>query len=121
MLLHSLCSWCIVLAVLLATYVSAQHAPTVTLPNGSKIQGFQQDNVHKFFNVPFGEDTSGANRFQPPVPKRPWSGILNATALGPACPQNGFTFVSEDCLSYATCIDSLPRASMGAWTLSEHR
>lgn len=38
---------------------------------------------------------------QPPVPKKPWQGIYNATEDGPVCPQpyaHTIGSVSEDCL-----------------------
>ncbi|XP_023323658.1 cholinesterase 2 [Eurytemora carolleeae] len=49
--------------------------PCVTVPGVGKIQGskkstqFTGRDVFGFWNIPYGEDTSGENRFQPPLPK----------------------------------------------------
>jgi acetylcholinesterase/cholinesterase len=59
--------------------------------------------VDVFRGVPYGESTAGANRWQPPVPKAPWQGILPAIDYGDICPQVVPSYPSpppsEDCLS----------------------
>ena len=58
--------------------------------------------VRAFLGIPFAEDTGGANRWQPPVPKAALTGRFQATHFGPICPQDDPTFglpQSEDCLS----------------------
>lgn len=44
--------------------------------------------VQRFLGIPYAGPPSGANRFRPPVPASPWSGVLDCTAPGPAAPQN---------------------------------
>lgn len=71
--------------------------------------GATSNDIEHFHNIHYGEDTSGRNRFHPPMPFEYTEGtIVNATTPGPACPQpeGGFppffdavTDVSEDCLS----------------------
>jgi carboxylesterase type B len=65
--------------------------------------------VETFLGIPYGKDTSGANRFAPPQAFEPPAGYLyNATVAGPSCPQQvggGFlyeapvTYQSENCLN----------------------
>lgn len=59
--------------------------------------------VLAFLGIPFAESTAGPNRFQPPVPKAPWTAPFQATQFGNICPQNddtpGLPSQSEDCLS----------------------
>jgi hypothetical protein len=65
--------------------------------------------VEHFQNIFYGEDTSGPNRFAPPVPTKPIRGsIVDATQPGAWCPQglgdvfpftSRVTNVSENCLS----------------------
>ena len=67
--------------------------------------------VATFRGVPFAAPTGGANRFMPPQPRAPWSGLLDATLDGPGCRQphhnadvpcegkEGPRCQSEDCLS----------------------
>ena len=47
-----------------------------------KVKGFLEDGVSGFKGVRYGADTSGANRFMPPVPVARWAGVRDATAYG---------------------------------------
>lgn len=59
--------------------------------------------VSAFLGIPYAESTAGERRWQPPVPKAPWTGQFQATKFGDICPQNDSFGVdlpqSEDCLS----------------------
>ena len=62
----------------------------------------QNNQVEAYLGIPYAESTAGANRFEPPVPKAPWTDTFRATAFGPICPQNkppAQGVQSEDCLS----------------------
>ena len=89
-------------------------APTPFVTNshtGVSYQGTSADGVEQFQSIFYAEDTSGANRFAPPVPYLPMRGsTIQATAGGDACPQletgnANYPFdsphrnLSEDCLS----------------------
>lgn len=60
-----------------------------------------------FKGVPYAGDTSGPGRFRAPRAARSWSGVRDALAFGPICPQNDDDGVgafaaftqSEDCLN----------------------
>lgn len=77
---------------------------------GVSYRGTSTNGVQHFQNIFYAEDTSGSNRFAPPVPYTPRSGtIVDATAAGAWCPQglggpplpftSTITDVSENCLS----------------------
>jgi carboxylesterase type B len=65
--------------------------------------------IETFLGIPYGQDTSGENRFAPPQAFSPVLGyVYNATVAGPSCPQQvggGFlyqedvTYQSENCLN----------------------
>ncbi|MFX1477553.1 MAG: carboxylesterase/lipase family protein, partial [Promethearchaeota archaeon] len=73
-----------------------------------KVQGYSEKGIEVYKGIPFAEPPIGDLRFLPPVPKKPWDGILDATKYGP-CSFQGFTQLeewfgklepeSEDCLT----------------------
>ncbi|KAI1376917.1 carboxylesterase family protein [Hypoxylon crocopeplum] len=74
-------------------------------------QGLDRNGIEVFLNIPYAQDTSGANRFKPPRPFAPKAGsTITAQSYGPACPQalgeglppltlSNVTEISEDCLN----------------------
>jgi carboxylesterase type B len=52
-----------------------------------ELRGSVVDGVHEFLGVPYAAPPSGPNRLRPPQPVAPWSGLRDATRLGPSPPQ----------------------------------
>ncbi|KAI0602821.1 putative lipase [Biscogniauxia sp. FL1348] len=90
----------------------ASPSPSVTTaPGNVTYQGLERNGIELFLNIPYGQDTSGENRFKPPRPYVPAPGTtVNAGSYGPACPQplgpsspplvlSNVTEISEDCLN----------------------
>ena len=88
----------------------ADTGPVVEIRSG-RIRGVIQDGVRVFRGIPYGGDTSGANRFLPARAPQPWTGVRDATAFGPRAFQpfrpmipeigdalTGSGPMSEDCL-----------------------
>ncbi|ESZ98812.1 hypothetical protein SBOR_0811 [Sclerotinia borealis F-4128] len=85
------------------------------IPNWGKVQGVAALNssvsehvltwadISFFGGIPFGAETSGANRWATPKPASPWNGTLDASDFGPICPTSNMALtaysMSEDCLS----------------------
>src|SRR5690349_15398514 len=79
-----------------------------------KVRGYVLRGIHHFLGIPYGADTSGANRFMPPQKPKPWSDVFPALWWGNTAPQNmdnryankfasfrdhwNYDDVSEDCL-----------------------
>jgi para-nitrobenzyl esterase len=79
-----------------------------------KVKGYQLRGINVFLGIPYGADTSGANRFMPPEKPAPWPGVFPAVWWGNSAPQNmdnkyanayssfadhwNYDDVSEDCL-----------------------
>ena len=77
------------IASILLCLQTAAAVPFVKNPStGISYQGTSANGVDQFQNITFAKDTSGANRFAPPVPFLPKNGsVVQATAIGLACPQ----------------------------------
>jgi len=85
----------------------------VSTTNG-KVRGYVLRGIHQFLGIPYGADTSGANRFVPPQKPKPWTDVYPALWWGNTAPQNmdnryankavafrdhwNYDDVSEDCL-----------------------
>lgn len=79
-----------------------------------KVKGYILRGINYFLGIPYGADTSGANRFMPPQKPTPWSDVLPTVWWGNSAPQNmgkrysdayssfadhwNYDDVSEDCL-----------------------
>jgi para-nitrobenzyl esterase len=79
-----------------------------------KVRGYVLRGINYFLGIPYGADTSGANRFMPPQKPKPWTDVYPALYWGNSAPQNmenrysnkfsafrdnwHYDDVSEDCL-----------------------
>ena len=79
-----------------------------------KVRGYSLRGIFYFLGIPYGADTSGANRFMPPLKPKPWTEVFPAIWWGNTAPQNmedryankyasfrdhwNYDDVSEDCL-----------------------
>ena len=79
-----------------------------------KVRGYVMRGINTFLGIPYGADTSGANRFLPPQKPKPWADVYPALWWGNSAPQNmdnryankyasfrdrwNYDDVSEDCL-----------------------
>ena len=63
----------------------------LVMVRGGRLRGLRlmapRGPVSAFLGIPFAEPPVGPRRFLPPEPKRPWPGVLNATAFQSVCYQ----------------------------------
>ena len=53
-----------------------------------KVRGIDNNGIKIFKGIPYGADTSGINRFMPPVEPSKWTGIRDALKYGHSAPQS---------------------------------
>ncbi|XP_053985421.1 uncharacterized protein LOC128879892 [Hylaeus volcanicus] len=97
---------------IIATRNSPREQPLVTAPTGpirgSILTSRLGKDIYSFRGVRYAEPPTGHQRFQPPVPAADWQNVYDATEDGPACPQNGENYTSEDCLLLNVYTTKLP-------------
>jgi para-nitrobenzyl esterase len=54
-----------------------------------KVRGVESGGIKTFNGIVYGADTSGRNRFMPPLNPQPWSGVRDALVYGHSAPQSG--------------------------------
>ena len=67
-----------------------------------QVRGAFQNGVYSFRGIPYGDNTTGPNRWMPPVKMEPWAGVKDCLAWGPSCPQTtqDFSKVGEAMRTY---------------------
>ena len=75
----------------------------ISAPAG-RIQGDIKDGIHRFLGIPYATPPFGEQRWMPPVRRKPWAAVLQATNYGQICPQTGGArtgglIEGEDCLN----------------------
>jgi para-nitrobenzyl esterase len=73
-------------ALLGAAFAPAPDRPTVQAPAGA-VRGQAADGILSFKGIPYAAPPVGQNRWRPPAPIAPWSGLRGASDFGPACIQ----------------------------------
>ncbi len=52
-----------------------------------KVEGIERGGVLQFLAIPFAAPPVGGQRWRPPQPPGPWTGVRPATSFGPVAPQ----------------------------------
>ncbi|WP_306394148.1 carboxylesterase/lipase family protein [Telluria beijingensis] len=67
-------------------HAAPQARPRVETRHGI-VEGVRADGIDVFRGMPYGAPTGGANRFMPPAPPAPWTGVRSADRYGNRAPQ----------------------------------
>jgi len=59
----------------------------LTSTTSGMVRGYILRDIHYFLGIPYGADTSGKNRFMPPVRPEPWNNVFPALWWGNGSPQ----------------------------------
>jgi para-nitrobenzyl esterase len=87
-----------------------------------KVRGSRTQGIAVFKGIPYGADTSGANRFMPPKPRAPWSGVRDALEYGASAPQSSPSVPPQDAAITALIgtLNGLPESEdclmLNVWT-----
>jgi len=106
-------------------------AGSIVETTAGKVAGLANGPVRIFKGIPYGAPTGGANRFMPPRRPAPWSGVREATQIGPRCPQPptpglmpeeaidlDYGPMSEDCLYlnvWTAAVDAAAKRPVMVW------
>jgi para-nitrobenzyl esterase len=82
-------------AVSASSLMAKDDAPIVEVAAG-RVVGYVHNGINTFKGIPYAESTEGANRFMPPVKRKPWSGIRSCRQYGPVAPQGARTGWGND-------------------------
>lgn len=102
-----------------ATVRAADADPVVETAHG-RIRGYVRNGISTFKNIPYGADTSGANRFMPPQKPAPWTDIrpcLHHGWVSPQAPRGGWRNNEESWLfSWDDGIQNEDCLNLNIWT-----
>ncbi|QQS12169.1 MAG: carboxylesterase/lipase family protein [Rhodospirillales bacterium] len=88
---------------------AADAAPTPAVETASgRIRGLVVDGCHVFKGIPYGASTAGANRFMPPRPPAPWTGVRDCFAYGGRSPQAPAAAQRPELATVWGPVDTLP-------------
>jgi para-nitrobenzyl esterase len=99
--------------------------PVIADTARGKVRGFvTPDGVRTFRGIPYGADTSGRNRFMPPVKPNAWTGVRDALEWGPVAPQMMSTSLGETQMYLGGPTEGLQAEDclvLNVWTKSDRK
>jgi len=71
--------------------------------SSGKVRGYVLRDIYYFLGMPYGADTSGANRFMPPRRPKLWTDVYPALWWGNSAPQNMENRYADKYVSFRDC------------------
>lgn len=102
------------------------HSTETVETTAGRIRGVMIEGVSAFKSVPYGASTAGANRFRPPQPVPPWTGIHDTTATTGQAPQwRGGPATRPELADFSGPPDSSPQTedclTLNVWSANLHQ
>src|SRR5262245_66601636 len=72
-----------------AGHATGRELPLVVRTDHGLVRGLHNHGAREFLGIPYAAPPTGANRWRPPQPLRPWRGTRPATRAGHDCAQTG--------------------------------
>ena len=69
-----------------STIVASRDHAVVETASG-RVRGYTRNGIYTFKGIPYAAPTRGANRFMPPAPVEPWTGVRSSMHYGEVSPQ----------------------------------
>ena len=82
-----------------SSYSRGAISSTMAQTSAGRIRGLYNGRAHVFKGVPYGAPTSGERRFMRAQPPTTWTGVRDATQLGPQSPQLTPDIMAEELVS----------------------
>ena len=83
------------IAMLLSQILTVVQSQVVSTRFGN-VRGSLNGSVYEFLGIPYARPPVDSLRWKPPRDPEAWSGLLDATAFAPVCPQKNFQQGSQD-------------------------
>ena len=94
---------------------AAAGGPVATTANG-RVRGYDNGPVKVFKGIPYAGSTAGAGRWMAPTKAASWTGVRDATALGPRSPQVAEDLIPEVAAAISAETMGEDCLSLNVWT-----
>jgi para-nitrobenzyl esterase len=68
--------------------LTARDGEAIVATRTGRVAGYIRKGIYTFKGIPYADDSSGANRFMPPVKQKSWDGIRSCRQYGFVAPQS---------------------------------
>jgi para-nitrobenzyl esterase len=89
---------------------------TIVRTSNGQVRGRTSDGVSAFLGVSYAAPPVGAHRLRPPQPVEPWTGVRDATVLGPEPPQPQFGMDDPSGLLFDPAVMGDDCLNLNIWT-----
>src|SRR5688500_9804395 len=89
---------------------------TVVETSSGRVRGSTRDGVSAFLGISYAAPPVGAHRLRPPQPVEPWTGVRDATAIGPEPPQPQFGMADPSGLVFDPAVPGDDCLTLNVWT-----